>query len=55
MEGIGQQRDADQTAVKDLTINLATDAMASSSISADTSISTDTSNKISTKSHQPHL
>jgi xanthine dehydrogenase small subunit len=49
MEGIGQQRDADQTAVKDLTINLATDAMASSSISADTSISTDTSNKISTK------
>jgi len=47
MEGIGQQRDADQTAVKDLTINLATDAMASSSISA--SISTDTNNKISTK------
>ncbi|SNT70003.1 xanthine dehydrogenase small subunit [Psychrobacter sp. LV10R520-6] len=57
MEGIGQQREANQTAVKDLTINLATDAMASSNsstnistnISADTSISTDTNNKISTK------
>lgn len=43
--------------MKDLTINLATDAMASSNsstnistnISADTSISTDTNNKISTK------
>lgn len=30
MEGIGQQRDADQTATKDFTITLATDAMASS-------------------------
>lgn len=36
MEGIGQQRDADQTAAKDFTINLATDAMASSKNTAST-------------------
>ncbi|MBE0407639.1 xanthine dehydrogenase small subunit [Psychrobacter sp. AOP22-C1-22] len=39
MEGIGQQRDADQTAAKDFTINLATDAMASSKNTASTKLS----------------
>lgn len=39
MEGIGQQRDADQTAAKDFTINLATDAMASSKNTDSTKIS----------------
>ncbi|MEC5210480.1 xanthine dehydrogenase small subunit [Psychrobacter sp. PL15] len=47
MEKIGQQRDADQAAVKDLTIGLATDVMASTNISAD--ISTSINAGVSTK------
>lgn len=48
MGKIGQQRDADKTVAKDLTISLATDAMASNSKSQPKTASLDTSNKAST-------
>ena len=48
MGKIGQQRDTDKTVAKDLTISLATDAMASKSQSLFKTESLDTSNKAST-------
>lgn len=48
MGKIGQQRDTDKTVAKDLTISLATDAMASNSDALLKTASLDTSNKAST-------